>query len=368
MLNNTIAQAVKYLLEGIAVSVAAYYLTNKKTDLQEIVMLGVTAAVVFMILDLFAPSISLGARQGSGFGIGMGMVGGDASQTPVEDSEYKLVDGQYSDKVLRAGYNKGVVGYNTIDDKFTSSPSVWSNTKYGAETREQAGGNAETDDDSGPAPEPTQTVEVEVETGDGESNNSVKEASVLSDNINRHRIADALYSGDLVHVVANSNYLQRGVVDSQIVLDKPLAMVGSNLSKMRFVHANKHNETKQVQLNYGDPLHLKHNTYFNNRNETRFVKYGEKLQSHQEGPLFRVFKIYDPDNLKRAGPIEPNTDVIICRGDQEGNNIYLKQESDKTLTTSADQQSATRFKIVMNRVYELHDRNLCVGPNEILYP
>ena len=358
MLNNTIAQVVKYLLEGIAVSVAAYYLTNKRTNLQEVVMLGITAAVVFLVLDLFAPSISLSARQGSGFGIGMGMVGGDANQIPVEDNEYKLVDGQYSDKVLRAGYNKGVVGYNSVNDKFASSPSAWSNTNAGAKTRGQAGGDA--GDET--------KVKVEVEVEDKDEPEAGKTISPLSDNMNRHRIADALYSGDLVHVVADGNYIQRGVVDSQIVLDKPLAMVGSNLSKLRFVHANKHNATKQIQLNYGEPLHLKHNTYFNNRNETRFVKYGEKLQSHQEGPLFRIFKIYDPDNLKRTGPIEPNTDVIICRGDQEGVNIYLKQESDKTLTTSADQQSATRFKLVMNRVYELHDRNLCVGPNEILYP
>jgi hypothetical protein len=353
MLDTT--QVVKYLLEGIAVAVAGYYLTGKKTSFSEITSLGLVAAIVFLILDMFAPSIAAGARQGSGFGIGFGMVGGGSDQTPVEDSEYKLVDGQYSHKVLRAGYNKNVVGYNSISDKFVSNVSPWTNA-----VGTQEGGAP---DESGDPEEANTVSVVPVEEEEVKTNDVV-----LSDNMNRHRIADALYSGDLVHVISDGNYLQRGVIDSQIVLDKPLELVGSNLSKLRLAHANKHDSNKQIVLNYGDPLHLKHNTYFNNRNEARFVKYGEKLQSHQEGPLFRVFKIYDPDNLKRVGPIEPNTDIIMCRGDQDGINIYLKQESDKTLSTSADQQSATRFKVVLNRVYELHDRNLCVGPNEILYP
>ncbi len=344
MLNNTIAQVIKYLLEGIAVSVSAYYLTGKKTNIKEVVILGITASVVFIVLDLFAPSIALSSRQGSGFGIGLNMVGGHNAVSEVEDSEYKLVDGQYSHKVLRAGYNKNVDGYNSIQDKFMSCVSKWVPIGPIDKSGQVGGASEETNEESN-------------ETG-----------GALVDNINSHRIADALYSGDLVHVVSDGKYLQRGVIDSQIVLDKPLAMVGTNLSKLRFVHANKHDSNKQVPLNYGDPLHLKHNTYFNNRNESRFIKYGEKLQSHQEGPLFRVFKIYDPDNLKRSGPIEPNTDIIICRGDQEGVNIYLKQESDKTLTTNADQQSASRFKIALNRVYELHDKNLCVCPDEILYP
>jgi hypothetical protein len=73
---------IKYLLEGAAVAVAAFYIPQRKVDLQEIALIAVTAAAVFMVLDFFAPSVSVGARQGTGFGIGYKMVGGDPNAEP----------------------------------------------------------------------------------------------------------------------------------------------------------------------------------------------------------------------------------------------------------------------------------------------
>lgn len=70
----------KYALEGIAVAVAAFYLTGKRTGLQEVLMLGLVAAATFFVLDTFAPGVSMGARHGAGFGVGFGMVGGSHDQ------------------------------------------------------------------------------------------------------------------------------------------------------------------------------------------------------------------------------------------------------------------------------------------------
>ena len=68
---------VKYLLEGAAVAAAAFYIPKKKTNLQEVAMIALTAAAVFAVLDQFAPAVAAGARQGSGFGVGYNLVGGD---------------------------------------------------------------------------------------------------------------------------------------------------------------------------------------------------------------------------------------------------------------------------------------------------
>ena len=68
-------RAVKYLVEGGAVAVAAYFIPRRKMDLQEVALIAVTAAAVFAILDLYAPSVAAGARQGAGFGIGATQVG-----------------------------------------------------------------------------------------------------------------------------------------------------------------------------------------------------------------------------------------------------------------------------------------------------
>ncbi len=81
----TLQNLVKYALEGVAVSVAAFYLTNKKQSFQEILMLGLIAALTFLVLDLFAPLVGAGARHGSGFGIGFNLVGGAEEGEAVEE-------------------------------------------------------------------------------------------------------------------------------------------------------------------------------------------------------------------------------------------------------------------------------------------
>lgn len=67
----------KYLVEGLVVSVAAFLIPgNHKLSVQDIILLGLIAAATFAILDLFAPSIGASVRQGAGFSLGAGVVGG----------------------------------------------------------------------------------------------------------------------------------------------------------------------------------------------------------------------------------------------------------------------------------------------------
>lgn len=72
---DILSRALKYLIEGGAVAVAAYFIPRKKMTLQEIVMIALTAAAVFAILDLYAPGVGVAVRQGAGFGIGAPLVG-----------------------------------------------------------------------------------------------------------------------------------------------------------------------------------------------------------------------------------------------------------------------------------------------------
>jgi ABC-type Co2+ transport system permease subunit len=68
-------RAIKYLIEGMAVAVAAFYIPKRKMNVQEIVMIAVTAAASLAVLDLLAPSVGGYARHGAGFGIGSALVG-----------------------------------------------------------------------------------------------------------------------------------------------------------------------------------------------------------------------------------------------------------------------------------------------------
>lgn len=66
---------IKVLLEGLAVALAAYLIPSNPLKNENIVAIALSAAVVFFLLDLFAPEIGLGTRQGAGFGLGAMQVG-----------------------------------------------------------------------------------------------------------------------------------------------------------------------------------------------------------------------------------------------------------------------------------------------------
>jgi ABC-type Co2+ transport system permease subunit len=72
---DLVTRAIKYLLEGLAVAVAAYLIPGKKLRMEEIGTLALTALAVFAILDIYAPSVGSSARTGAGFGLGAGLVG-----------------------------------------------------------------------------------------------------------------------------------------------------------------------------------------------------------------------------------------------------------------------------------------------------
>jgi hypothetical protein len=74
-LQEVFKRAVKYLVEGLAVAVVAYYVPRKVMSLQEVATIAVTAAATFAVLDMWAPSVSSAARQGAGFGVGANLVG-----------------------------------------------------------------------------------------------------------------------------------------------------------------------------------------------------------------------------------------------------------------------------------------------------
>lgn len=73
---EVLRRAAKYLVEGLAVAFAAFLVPKSKLALGEIIILAVTAAAVFAILELYSPAIGASARTGAGLSLGAGVVGG----------------------------------------------------------------------------------------------------------------------------------------------------------------------------------------------------------------------------------------------------------------------------------------------------
>lgn len=72
---DILKRAIKYLVEGCVVAFVAHTFTKGKLEMNEILMIGITASFVFAMLDTFSPTISLGARLGTGLTLGPSIFG-----------------------------------------------------------------------------------------------------------------------------------------------------------------------------------------------------------------------------------------------------------------------------------------------------
>ena len=69
-----VKRIIKYLVEGLMVAIAAYAIPKRSLNIEEIVLIALTAAATFSILDTYIPSRGVTARSGAGFGIGANLV------------------------------------------------------------------------------------------------------------------------------------------------------------------------------------------------------------------------------------------------------------------------------------------------------
>jgi ABC-type Co2+ transport system permease subunit len=69
-----VKRIIKYIVEGLMVAIAAYAIPKRSLNIEEIILIALTAAATFSILDTYVPSMGVTARSGAGFGIGANLV------------------------------------------------------------------------------------------------------------------------------------------------------------------------------------------------------------------------------------------------------------------------------------------------------
>jgi ABC-type Co2+ transport system permease subunit len=72
--SEIVKRIIKYLVEGLMVAIAAFAIPKRSLNIEEIVLIALTAAATFSILDTYIPSMGMSARTGTGFGIGANLV------------------------------------------------------------------------------------------------------------------------------------------------------------------------------------------------------------------------------------------------------------------------------------------------------
>jgi ABC-type Co2+ transport system permease subunit len=73
-LSEILKRAIKYLIEGLAVAIVAVLVPKKSLNVEEIIIIALTAAATFSVLDLFIPAMGTSVRQGAGLGLGFNLV------------------------------------------------------------------------------------------------------------------------------------------------------------------------------------------------------------------------------------------------------------------------------------------------------
>ena len=73
-LDEFLRRALKYIVEGLMVAIAAFVIPAKRLRLDECLLIALTAAATFSILDTYLPGMAVTARSGAGFGIGANLV------------------------------------------------------------------------------------------------------------------------------------------------------------------------------------------------------------------------------------------------------------------------------------------------------
>lgn len=73
-MDELVKRALKYLVEGLLVAIAAFVIPAKRIRLDECLLIALTAAATFSVLDTYLPSMAVSARSGAGFGIGANLV------------------------------------------------------------------------------------------------------------------------------------------------------------------------------------------------------------------------------------------------------------------------------------------------------
>jgi ABC-type Co2+ transport system permease subunit len=74
-IGELVKRIIKYLVEGLIVAIVAFVIPKRSLNVEEIILIALTAAATFSILDTYLPSVGASTKSGLGLGLGIRMSG-----------------------------------------------------------------------------------------------------------------------------------------------------------------------------------------------------------------------------------------------------------------------------------------------------
>ena len=71
---DILKRLLKYIIEGLVVAIAGYYIPAKKPAISEIIIIALVAASTFAILEVYMPDAYMASRLGFGFQTGRNII------------------------------------------------------------------------------------------------------------------------------------------------------------------------------------------------------------------------------------------------------------------------------------------------------
>lgn len=395
-------QVVKYLLEGAAIAVASKFILRNNASLIELGTLTLTITLTLVVLDLYAPQIAVGARQGAGFGMGLSIAGGQRGG--MDDSiavDYYSKDGhptisQHGPPIMmipepsshhiqqhtvsqmlnrpqpRHMHTHAPVNFNSqpdqvnvlerfmddhtalqyySSDRMDSSPSVheFFQSKIINQPSQQVGGYdqesgvAATAPSAPPTSTPSNTSNQGVTVGErGLVYGKLRPRDALPTSAGE--IADnTLVSGELITIADESgNKLVSNKGSNFVTIGTSDPVTGDKLFKLRVQLVNGHSNLKMVAIKPNIPVNL---VYSDNMGVDHMINGNETLNVMASGGERDRAFIIEPTTAGEAqGVVNKEQSVVIKRALEGNLSSYLKVNENRIETTS-NKANATTFKI-----------------------
>jgi hypothetical protein len=355
---------IKYLLESFGIALAGKVFLGRNIDIRELITITLMITSTLIILDKFAPEIGKSTRQGSGFGLGMKMVGGTTKQTePVASNMGKnlgnpLID-DLSTVISRPSPTATVTSGSIVVDnnpqinilnRFKTDRSIL--TFYGnsrcdsAETKTITNKNRNVIEGfSGGASDNSATYD-NYQAGPGvtASQQGLVYGKLMDLPSKGHlaRIKETVYSGDLIDMKIKGGglYLLDGSDFVRVSTDSGL---DNKLLKLRLELVSGHKVNKLVPINYQDAVHI---VFTDNESKPSNLSHNGELNSLKSTDRYTLFELVDADNKTSKRTVNFSDNILIKRVLEGTTNVYLKEDAGtKKISVGNDVQDASRFRI-----------------------